>query len=314
MSIRVEDDRDPKAIVRLCEELYAGLPVPVPDLVQEGGVRPALVVVARRPDGGLLGWAQVRDRGDGASVAQVQWLLVSQGRERIAQGHNVVHVVTPEERAVVMHLVRGAADSTRRAGYSALEWTDPDGHLDARAAAELGATEVEELGRRWRLAPLAGWTTPSALPAVTVRPVPQSATDAQLSAYADFYTEATGHPFRPEHAAALLADRPPQPHLALDLLTPEGAVAAQTTAVIAGETAAVEGVLHRPGVGTGQLTALLAALVDQLRRDHPDATLLEVQECHGAPVAEALAATGARVAHRWLRHRLPLREEHQDTT
>ncbi len=58
----------------------------------------------------------------------------------------------------------------------------------------------------------------------------------------------------------------------------------------------------------------LAALVDQPRRDHPDAMLPEVQECHGAPAAEAPAATGAHVAHRWLRHRLPLRQEHQDTT
>ncbi|MCF3172206.1 hypothetical protein IPZ61_02495 [Streptomyces sioyaensis] len=147
MSIRVEDGRDPKVIVGLCEELYTGLPVPVPDFAQEGDVRPALVVVARRPDGGLLGWAEIRDEGDGASAARVQWLLVSRGRERITQGHHVVREVTAEERAVVLHLVRGAADSARRAGSTMLEWTDQEGHLDAQAAAALGATEVEELHR-----------------------------------------------------------------------------------------------------------------------------------------------------------------------
>ncbi|MFD5734592.1 hypothetical protein ACFWIY_17400 [Streptomyces sioyaensis] len=313
MSVRVEDDRDPNANVRLCEELYAGLPVPVPDFAQEGGVRPALVVVARRPDGGLLGWAEIRDGGDGASAARVQWLLVSRGRERITQGHNVVREVTAEERAVVLHLVRGAADSARRAGSTALEWTDPEGHLDGQAAAALGATEVEELGRRWRVAPLAGWTAPSALPAVTVRPVPQSANDALLSAYADFYTEATGQPFRPENAAALLADRPPLPHLTLDLLAPEGGIAAQVTAVMVGEAATVDAIFHRRRVSAGQLAGLLAALIGRLREGHPEATLLEVQEHCGAPVDEALAAAGAHIANRWLRYRLPLREEHQDT-
>ncbi|MFG2395714.1 hypothetical protein [Streptomyces lydicus] len=57
---------------------------------------------------------------------------------------------------------------------------------------------------------------------MTVRTVPQSATDALLSAYADFCTEATGQPFRYENAAALPADRRPLPHLTLDLLAPEG--------------------------------------------------------------------------------------------
>ncbi|MEV7380705.1 hypothetical protein [Streptomyces lydicus] len=42
---------------------------------------------------------------------------------------------------------------------------------------------------------------------MTVRPAPQSATDALLSAYADFSTEGTGQPFRTENAAALPTGR-----------------------------------------------------------------------------------------------------------
>ncbi|MGG2459772.1 hypothetical protein ACO0M4_08120 [Streptomyces sp. RGM 3693] len=310
--IRVVDDHDPDADVRLVRELYAGLPMPVPDLERkdhEEAERPASLVVARRPDGALLGWAEVHARGDGTSVADLQWLLVSRERERITQGHNVLREATAEERDVVTRLVRGAADSAGRAGYTALDWDDPEGHLDARAAAELGASEAEVLGRRWKVAPLAGWTAPPALPAVTVRPVPHFATEALLPAYADFYTEATGQPYNPRDAEELLHDLPSLPHLTLDLLTPEGTLAAQATAMIDGETATVDMIFHRRGVSAGQLTALLATLIGQLRGDHPEVTLLDVQEFGDTPVAEALAAAGARIADRWHRYRLPLRED-----
>lgn len=70
---------------------------------------------------------------------------------------------------------------------------------------------------------------------MTIRPVRQSATDALLSAYADFSTEATGQPFRTENAAALPADRPTLPHLTLGLLARRERVAAQVAAAIAGE-------------------------------------------------------------------------------
>ncbi|MFI1622488.1 hypothetical protein ACH4VT_36835 [Streptomyces lydicus] len=66
-------------------------------------------------------------------------------------------------------------------------------------------------------------------------------------------------------------------------------------------------------VSAGQLAGLLAALIGRLREGNPEAPLLEVQEHRGTPVDKALTAAGAHIANRWLRYRLPLREEHQDT-
>ncbi|MEU3354430.1 hypothetical protein [Streptomyces sp. NPDC037389] len=308
LNIHVEDDRAPDADVRLTRELFAGLPVTVPDPEREAGEAPARTVVARRPDGGLLGWAEVYDlREDGQPVAAVQWVVVSRERERIVQGHGVTREATPEEKAVAARLVHGVATGAGAAGYAALEWDDPERLLGARDAAELGASPTEELNRRWALStPPAGWTAPAGLPAVSTRPVPPAPGPGQLSSYADFFAEFTGQPYTAEDASELLADVRPFPHTALDLLAPDGRVSAQVVAVVEGGVAQVDAVFHRKGTSAGELTALLAALIGPLCREHPGVTALEVQDLGDPVVAEALAATDFHVVDRWYRYRLPL--------
>ncbi|MCC3772253.1 hypothetical protein [Streptomyces sp. UNOC14_S4] len=94
--------------------------------------------------------------------------------------------------------------------------------------------------------------------------------------------------------------------MTLDLLTPDGTVSAQVTAMIGGEEATVDIVFHRRDVGAARLTALLAALVERLRHDHPGVSSLTVQEYGGDAVAEALTVMGAHVTTRWHRYRMPL--------
>ncbi|MCC3769580.1 hypothetical protein, partial [Streptomyces sp. UNOC14_S4] len=215
IDISVEDGRDPDVDARLTEELFAGLPVPAPDMTEtDAREHPAWFVVARRPDGGgLLGWAEAYERRDGTSEADVQWLVVSRERERVVQSHNVTRAATPEERAVAIRLVRGAADHARAAGHTALYWDDPENHLDARATAELGAAECEEIGRRWTVRPLAAWTVPAGLLPATIRTVPSESPEppdsGALTAYADFFTDVTGQPHTPEAMPLLLWLLPP---------------------------------------------------------------------------------------------------------
>ncbi|MCC3777509.1 hypothetical protein [Streptomyces sp. UNOB3_S3] len=306
MDISVMDGRDPDTDTRLTEELFAGLPVPVPDLADAGGQRPAWLVVARQPDGGLLGWAEAYEQPDGIAEADLLWLVASRERERIVQGHNVTREVTPEDQAVALRLVRGAADHARATGYTALYWDDPEGHLGAQAHAELGVAEHEELGRYWTVKPLITWTAPAGLPPVTVRTALESPEGRDLAAYADFYTAVTGQPHSPEDTAELLTDLPSLPQVTLDLLTPDGAVAAQVTAVVEGEEATVDAVFRRRDVTAGPLTAFLATLVERLRHDHPGVMSLEVQEYGGGTLAEALTATGAHVTGRRYQYRLAL--------
>ncbi|MBH1938727.1 hypothetical protein I5Q34_31455 [Streptomyces sp. AV19] len=307
MSITVEYDRDADADVHLYEELYAGLPVPAPDLTREDLDRPAAVAVARRPDGELLGWAEVHDHDD--RTADAQWLLVSRERERISTGRAVRRAATDEDLETVVRLLRGAANSAAAAGRTALEWDGSGDGLDARIAAELGAEESEELGRRWTTtAPLADWRPQQDLPPVTVRPVPGKPDARLLAEHARFYSDVTGQPYTPEDAAEVHADLPPLPQATLDLLTPAGDVAAQATAVILDETAHVDVIFRSQAADTeaAVLTAFVAELVALLRREHPGAGTLEVQE-HGDPVtAEALAAAGLCVTDRWCRYRMGL--------
>ncbi|MBZ4321240.1 hypothetical protein, partial [Streptomyces huiliensis] len=190
------------------------------------------------------------------------------------------------------------------AGLPALEWTGADGD---GAAADLGAAAYEEPGGRWTTAaPLADWRRPAGLPPVTVRQVTVPAAAGLLAEHARLYSEVTGRPYTPREAAAVLRDLPPLPHLTLDLLTAAGRTAAQVTAVIAGNEAMVD-VVFRGAVADGAaVSGLLGELVARLRRDHPGAAALEVQE-HGDPVtAEALAAAGLRRTGRWYRYRLEL--------
>ncbi|GAA0395838.1 hypothetical protein [Streptomyces luteireticuli] len=305
MSITVEYDRDADADVHLYEELCTGLPVPVPGPAREETDRPAAVAVARRPDGQLLGWAEVHDHDD--RTAYAQWLLVSRERERIRTGRAVRRPATDEDLETTVRLLRGAAESAAAAGRTVLEWDGTGDGLDDRIAAELGAEESEVLGRRWTTtAPLTVRRPGQGLPPVTVRPVPGKP-DAQLLAeHARFYSAVTGQPYTSEDAAELQADLPPLPHTTLDLLTPAGDMAAQATAVILGETAHVDVVFRSEAAGTEALTAFLAELVALLRRDHPDVGVLEVQE-HDDPVtAGALSAAGLRVTDRWCRYRTVL--------
>ncbi|KAB7839549.1 hypothetical protein [Streptomyces mobaraensis] len=309
MGITVEyvayhDDAD--ADVRLYEELYAGLPTPVPDLGRPAADRPAWTVVARRPDGRLLGWAEVHPPAarDDADAADVQWLLVSRERERLTTGFHARRATTAEERETTGRLLRGAARRAAADGIPALEWTgtDADG-----VAADLGAQAREEPGGRWTTpVPLSDWRRPAALPRVTVRQVTVPAAAGLLAEHARLYSEVTGRPYTPRDAAEVLRDLPPLPHLTLDLLTPAGRTAAQVTAVLAGTEALVDIVFRSAAADGPAVAGLLAELVARLRRDHPRTALLEVQE-HGDPVtADALATAGLRPAERWYRYRLEL--------
>ncbi|WP_171170705.1 hypothetical protein [Streptomyces sp. I05A-00742] len=309
MGITVEYHRDADADVRLYEELYAGLPVPVPDPARDDADGPAWTVVARASDGGLLGWAEVYEPEAGAGAAgaaDVQWLLVSRERERLATGSPGRHGLTDEERETTARLLHGAARTAGAAGHAALEWVGADGD-DGCVAAELGAGEAGELGSRWTTTvPLADWRPPAGLPPVTARQVPERPDAGLLAEHARFYSEVTGRPYGPDEAAALQNDLPPVPHLTLDLLAPGGGTAAQATAVIAETEAAVDVIFRADTADGDAVTGLVAELVARLRRDHPRVTLLEVRE-HGDPVtAGALAAAGLRPSGRWCRYRLAL--------
>ncbi|MBZ4321586.1 hypothetical protein JNW98_19855, partial [Streptomyces sp. SCA2-4] len=100
ITVEYEDGQDAAdADARRYEELYAGLPMPLPDLARAAADRPAWTVVARRPDGGLLGWAEVHPpAAPDADAADVRWLLVSRERERLAAGVPVRRAATAEER------------------------------------------------------------------------------------------------------------------------------------------------------------------------------------------------------------------------
>ncbi|MEV0375577.1 hypothetical protein AB0I10_38515 [Streptomyces sp. NPDC050636] len=307
MGISVEYDYDPAVGVRLADEVYAGLPVssPEPDDDRADVEAPACTVVARR-DGVLLGWAEVYAAVDDETTAFVQWLLVSRERERITSGHSVLREPTREETDTLVRLLRGAAEHARDARYTALVWTDTEGALDARAAAELGASSAEELGRHWTTtAPLTDWRAPAGLPSVTTRRMPQPPGDTLLSAYATFHAEVTEHAASREEVAERLDDGP-LPLVTLDLLTPQGELSAQVTAVIAGDAAFVEGVLHRKDVDHEQLTVLLTELIAQLRRDHPHVTVLEVRELDDPVVARSLKSMALQITGHWCSYRLPL--------
>ncbi|MGK5637676.1 hypothetical protein ACSNOK_05055 [Streptomyces sp. URMC 126] len=300
MGITVEYQDAADGDVRLYEELYAGLPLPLPDTSR--AERPAWTVVARRSDGGLLGWAEVYPPHTGGDAADVQWLLVSQERERLTTGSAVRRGPTGEERETAGSLLRGAARRAAEAGLAALEWTGPD---TEGVAADLGARATEEPGGRWTV-PLPDWRRPAGAPPVTVRQVTVPAPAGLLADHARLYSEVTGRPYTPRDAAEVLRDLPPLPHLTLDLLTPDGRTAAQLTAVISGTEALVDVVFRGAAADGPAVTGLLAELVARLRRDLPGTALLEVQE-HGDPVtAAALAAAGLRRTGRWCRYRLEL--------
>ncbi|KNB50613.1 hypothetical protein [Streptomyces caatingaensis] len=311
MGITVEyhrDAEDADVDVPLYEELFAGTAVPVPDLSGPAAGRPAATVVARHTDGRLLGWAEVWEEDDGTGVPPfVQWLLVDRERERITTGRHTGRPGTDEELETAVRLLRRAATGAAAAGRTALEWNGAGDGLDERVAAELGAEESEELGRRWGTPlPPAGPQPPAGPPEVTVRTVPAGPGADLLAEHARFYTAVTGQPYDPEDAAELLADLPPVPHVTLDLLAPDGTVAAQATATALDDEAFVDVIFRTPGTGAGALTAFVTELLARVRRELPAVTRLTVQE-HDDPVtAEALTAAGLRVTDRWCRYRMGL--------
>lgn len=308
ISVEYHRDADVDADVRLYEELYAGTPVPVPDLSREDDGRPAAVVVARHTDGRLLGWAEVWEHDDAeGAVPHVQWLLVDRERERITTGRTARRPGSAEELETVACLLRRAATGAAAAGRTVLEWDGPGDGLDERVAAELGAEEREELGRRWGTAvPRADGQPPADLPDITVRTVPAEPGAELLAEHAHFYSAVTGQLYDAEDAAELLDDLPPVPHMTLDLLGPDGRIAAQATATALDEEALVDVVFRTQDTGADVLAAFVAELAARVSRDLPAVTRLTVQE-HDDPVtAEALAAAGLRVTDRWCRYRMGL--------
>ncbi|KIZ16605.1 hypothetical protein SNA_16250 [Streptomyces natalensis ATCC 27448] len=123
--------------------------------------------------------------------------------------------------------------------------------------------------------------------------------------YAAFHAEVTGQAISPEEVADRLDDGP-LPLVTLDLLTSQGELSAQVTAVIAEDAAFVEGVLRRKQVGDEQVTALLTELIAQLRCDHPQVALLEVRELDDPVVARSLNSMALQITGHWRSYRLPL--------
>lgn len=261
-------DRDPSAGTRLTEELYAGMPVARP--ATGDGPPPGLLgTVVARSDGALLGWAPVFCPGPETDVATVRRLLVSLERERVVSGHVGELDGTGDEETVLVQLYRRAAEEARAAGFGALQWSDTEAELDARAAAELEASVHRELGRKWGSSALDRWKPREELPAVRTR-------------------RATAGPG----------------WQGLELL-PAGDGAARIAAVVTGEEIFVEKVGHH-GVAALELASLVAEFIGQVRQVHPSVVSFQVREEDDEVLATALRAAGLRISHRWWEYRLAL--------
>lgn len=221
----------------------------------------------------LLGTVIARSRGallgwatmfePDAGVVTIQWMLMSRERERIVTGYTLARSGTAEEEDVLVRLFQAAATNARAAGCRALTWSDTEADLDARVAAALKADVHQDLGRDWSVS-LNDWQPPADLPPIRTR--------------------------RPDESS-------------LDLLTPEGNLAARLTAVVSGTEAYVEKVI-RDDADEAELTALLTTFIDHLKTN--GITLLQVRELNDDLLAHALNRTGLHITDRWREYRLPL--------
>ncbi|MYW69698.1 hypothetical protein GTY65_37390 [Streptomyces sp. SID8379] len=137
---------------RLYRQLYAGLPVAMPDPSRVTWPAPSATVAAREDDA-LLGWVVFFAHPNERSAAILQWIVVERERERIAQGHNTEQPVTEAELRTLEPLVREAAEQARAAGYSQLEWFPAEpGFAEGLAdLLEAQALDDDEGWRHYRL-------------------------------------------------------------------------------------------------------------------------------------------------------------------
>ncbi|MEV0090007.1 hypothetical protein [Streptomyces sp. NPDC050738] len=135
----------------LYRELYAGLPVPMPELGGDGEHwRPPYGIVAGRRDGALVGWVVYFAEEAGGGTAALQWLMTERERERITGGRNTQHPGTPAEIEALTALAAEAADRAREAGYAQLRWNPAEPGFAEGIAAGLGAQPYDDPeGRRF---------------------------------------------------------------------------------------------------------------------------------------------------------------------
>ncbi|WP_329119261.1 hypothetical protein [Streptomyces sp. NBC_01465] len=122
----------------LYRELYAGLPVPMPDLDGEPW-RPPYGTVAGRENGALAGWTVFFAEEPGSSTSVLQWLLLDRERQRITDGHNTTHPGTPAEIEILSALAAESAVLARKAGYAQLRWGQAEPGFAEGIATALGA-------------------------------------------------------------------------------------------------------------------------------------------------------------------------------
>ncbi|MHA6761800.1 hypothetical protein [Streptacidiphilus sp. PAMC 29251] len=166
--IKLERVADWAAERSLYQDLYRGLPVPMPELTRSTWPPPAGVVAARR-DGQLLGWAVFfadadadadadayadanAERGGPDHGAVLQWILVARERQRITSGWNTEHGVTADESELLAALAAAAAEGARAAGYRALRWWEAEPGFAQSLAERTGAQRAEGADGPYRLA------------------------------------------------------------------------------------------------------------------------------------------------------------------
>lgn len=144
MGVSTEPVRFGRDEDELYRELYAGLPVLMPELEHRDWPQPSGIVAGRR-DGLALGWAYFFQHPSEPDVAYIQWLLLSRERERIMTGHTVQRGGTADEIDALAGIFGGVAEQARKAGYASVQWNDTEADLDQKVAARLGAPVHEQL-------------------------------------------------------------------------------------------------------------------------------------------------------------------------
>nr|WP_239091763.1 hypothetical protein [Streptomyces sp. SID14478] len=132
--------------------MYAGLPVPIPDLTKVSWPEPAGTISGSEGDA-LVGWVVFFAHPSEQGAAILQWIMVERERERIAKVHNTEPPGTRSELETLVPLVQEAADQARAAGYSRLEWfpAEPGFAEGLCTLLEAEALDDEEGDRFYRL-------------------------------------------------------------------------------------------------------------------------------------------------------------------
>lgn len=139
----------------LYQELFAGLPVPMPP----PGDNPSrwnepAGVLAARDNGALRAWAVYFAEQPSSPRAVLQWIVVERERQRITAGYNTEHPGTAEEIGTLAALAAEAARQARAIGYSHLRRQPAEPDSAEGIARHLNARTVHEDGFRFYDLPL----------------------------------------------------------------------------------------------------------------------------------------------------------------